>query len=161
MESARLPAAGRPSELAPSFRTEVVLFTPAAFALGLGIHVGVWVNTARAEDDSILFLIPWLAYPGVVAALAVRSGVEKLAIGLAVAIPVATFAVIYGAERVRDMGGGVFLGYATFLLMSIGVASRFARRPGPQWFIGAIVGGGAAFLLLLALTFIVLSLQIY
>lgn len=147
--------------VAQTFPSSVVIIAIAALALGLGLHVGVWVNTARPEDASILGLIPWLAFPGIVAAIAVRSRVEMLATGVAAAVPVAMFATLYGADRVRDMGLGVPLGYATLILISVAAASWFARRPGPQWLIGAMVGGGVAFLLALGLTLLMLTLPIF
>jgi hypothetical protein len=161
MKSVQNPSVPSRSIVGPSFPTPLAVVAIAALALGLGVHVGVWVNTARPEDDSILGLIPWLAYPGVVAAIAVRSRVAMLAIGVAVALPVAMFATLYGPDRTREMGIGVLLFYVVLLVISLSTASWFARRPGWQGLIGAIVGGAASFLLAFGLAIIVVLLPIY
>ena len=84
----------------------------ALIALVLGIRVFVWVDTAREGDNSILAMVPWLAYPGIVASIAVRSRVELLATGFAAVVPVAVFGLLYRSGGMENVGLGVLLGYA-------------------------------------------------
>ena len=102
-----------------------------------------------------------LAYPGIVASIAVRSRVELLATGFAVVVPVAVFGLLYRSGGMENVGLGVLLGYAILILISVLVASRLARRPGWSGLITAFVSGGGTFLLALAAVFFVLLLPIY
>lgn len=161
MESVRVPGA-RTSEVVPqNLPSLVAVLAVGLLALTLGVRVFVWVDNVRPDDWSILGLLPWLAYPGIAAAIAVRSRVQWLATSLAALVPVTAFSLLFGLDRVRAMGPGVPLGYAALILISVGVACRFARRPGLRGSIAAILGGAAAFVLACGVTLVVLLLPSY
>ena len=160
MESFQVPGLPTRAVVTESLPSPSALLGIASIALLLGVRVFIWVDGARANDNSILGLVPWLLYPGIVAAIAVRSRVQWLAIGVAAIVPDATFAILFGRERVEAMGPVVLPAYVALLLISLLTATRFAHRRG--WFgvIAAAAGGAAAFLLTVGVTVVVISFQI-
>jgi hypothetical protein len=152
------PGARTRAEVTQSLPSPSALLAIGSIAALLGVRVFIWVDTARENDNSILGLVPWLLYPGIVAVIAARSRVERLAIGVAAIVPVAMFAVLYGRERVEATGLAVWLAYVALLLISVSEATRIARRPGWPGVIAAIAGGAAAFLLTVGVTMVALVL---
>jgi hypothetical protein len=155
MESVQVPEA-RTSEVVPrNLPSLLAILAVGLLAISLGVRIFVWVDNARPDDWSILGIVPWLAYPGIVAAIAVRSRVRWLATGVAALGPIPAFALPFGVDRTSEMGPGVSLGYAALILISVVVASRFARRRGLRGSIAAVLGGAAAFVLALGAVFLV------
>lgn len=147
MESLQLPGA-RTGLVAQDLPIPRALAAIGLLAVAFGAHIFIWVDNARVNDNSILGVVPWLLYPGTVAAIAVRSRVELLAIGVAAILPVAVFGLV-GPDRVQSMGIGVPLGYATLIWISAMAASLVADRRGSGGAIAAVFVGAATFLLAL------------
>ncbi len=104
MESMQLPGA-RAGLVAQDVPTSRALAAISLLAAAFGIHIFFWVDNAWVNDNSILWVVPWLLYPGIVAAIAVRSRIELLAIGVAAILPAAAFG-LFGFERLQAMGIG-------------------------------------------------------
>ncbi len=147
MESLQLPGT-RSGLVAQDLPIPRALAAIGLLAVALGAHIFIWVDTAREGDNSIFGVVPWLMYPGIVAAVAVRSRVELLAIGFAAILPVAAFGLL-GPDRVQSMGFGVPLGYAILIWISAMAASLVADRRGRGGAIAAVFVGAATFLLAL------------
>jgi hypothetical protein len=147
MESLQLPG-GRTGLVSQDLPNAKALAAISVLAVAFGIHIFIWVDNARVNDNSILGVVPWLLYPGIVAAIAVRSRVELLAIGVAAILPVAAFG-LFGLERLQSMGIGVALGYATLIWISAMAASLVADRRGAGGAIAAVFVGAATFVLAL------------
>ena len=143
MESMQL-AGARTGVVPQDLPTLRAVAAVSLLAVAFGIHIYIWVDTAREGDNSILGIVPWLLYPGIVAAIAVRSRVEVLAIGLGAVLPVAGFG-LFGSDRLQAMGIGVPLGYAALIAISVVAASHFARRRGIGGVIAALLLGAATF----------------
>jgi hypothetical protein len=161
MERLQIPGAPTRAVVTQNLPSPSALLGIASIAILLGVRVFIWVDTARENDNSILGLVPWLVYPGIVAAIAVRSRVERPAIGVAAIVPVAVFGILFGRERVEATGLPVLSAYVALLLISVWAASRLARRRGWLGVIAAMIGGAAGFLLTVGATVFVLLLPIY
>jgi hypothetical protein len=147
METVPLPGT-RAGLVAQDLSNAKALAAISLLTVALGTHIFFWVDNARVDDNSSLFVVPWLAYPGVVAAIAVRSRIELLAIGVGAILPVAVFG-LFGPDRVQSMGIGIPLGYAMLIWISAMAASLVADRQGRVGVIAAVFIGAAAFLLAL------------
>jgi hypothetical protein len=142
VEAAPITQPRTSSTVSSRIPTGVAALAVTAIGLALGLHVGLTVDGAQADDESMYGLLPWLLYPGVIAIIAVRTHAEMLVTGLAAVVPIAAFATTY--DRLAEMGIGVPLWYAALILVGITAASSVARRRGPIRTLASLVVGAVA-----------------